>query len=516
MKLRQNGFATLMILFMTCCFSTAYAHDGHPTEDMIAQQLGNLGKVDFSISCDEVAQAAMNKGVAILHHMMYAQAELHFTQAIGKSPNCAMLYWGYAMTLFHPLWPDTISTEALDRGRKALETAQTLSATVREEDYLQAAHSYFQPQKDGRSRTQQWATAQQRVYRSYPDDLDAAAFYALSMLTVASRRDPEFTENRTAGELLSTILARSPEHPGAIHYSIHAYDNAALANLGVDSARAYDKIAPDVPHALHMPSHIFVRLGLWQDVVQWNLRSAQAALKYPAKGATSLHYVHAMDYLIYGYLQDGKADEALKASAHIASKYPLQNTFPAAYALAAIPARIALEQAHWQRASELELGAPDHISWEKFPQVEAITHFARGVGAARSGQVIQAQQSLEQLDRLYLKTQTKGAGWLPFVDAQRLTVKAWIAFEEQALDTALSLMRQAADLEDSTDKNPVTPGAVLPARELLADMLVLSQDPQQAVIEYQASLALNPNRLYSRLGVERAKTLIAQNLTQNR
>ncbi len=506
MKFSQNAFASVIVLLSVSCFISAYAHDGHQSDDMIQPQLGDLGDVEFLTSCDKTAQAATNKGVAILHHMMYAQAEIHFSEAIVTSPNCAILYWGYAMTLFHPLWPDSISDEALKRGRAALDTARQLPATAREKAYLMAVQRFYEPKTSATTRTQQWAKAQEQLYRRYPEDLDAVAFYALSMLTVASKSDLEFTQNRVAGKLLAAILAQSPNHPGAIHYSIHAYDNTVLAGLGVDSARAYDKIAPEVPHALHMPSHIFVRLGLWDDVVQWNLRSAKAALKYPTKDATSLHYVHAMDYLIYGYLQRGNFDEAVRAATQIPSKYPIQNTFPAAYALAAIPARIVLEQGLWQQASDLTVREPEYISWQKFPQVEAMTHFARGIGAARSGQLGAAQKSLEQLDALYAKTQDKGAGWLPFVDAQRLAVKAWIAFEEEALDTALSLMRKAADREDATDKNPVTPGAVIPARELLADMLVLSHRPQQAMVEYQASLALNPNRLYSRLAMARLET----------
>ncbi len=489
--------------------SVADAHDGHQPKDMIQEQLGDLGDVNFPVSCGESAQVSMNTGVAVLHHMMYAQAETLFSKAIEESPGCAMLYWGYAMTLFHPLWPDTISAEALKRGRDALETASELPMTNREKAYLSAAQSYYHEPAAESSRTARWAKAQEQLYRRHPDDIDAIAFYALSKLAVASKSDPSFAENRAAGKLLAGVLARSPNHPGAIHYSIHAYDNAALANLGVDSARAYDKIAPDVPHALHMPSHIFVRLGLWDDVVQWNIRSANAALNYPTKGATSLHYVHALDYMVYGYLQLDKKDDALRALSEIASKPAIQNSFPAAYALAAIPARIALEQRDWKQASELDLKQPEYISWNKFPQVEAITYFARGIGAARGGDLMAAERSAAQLDELYANTQVQGAAWLPFVDAQRMAVKAWIAFENDDLEAALTLMRRAADVEDGTDKNPVTPGAVLPARELLADMLALAQRHQEAIVEYQASLALNPNRLYSRLARERSEAKLA-------
>lgn len=477
--------------------SAVHAHQGHQPEDMLYDQLGDLGDVHFSISCDESDQKTMNSGVGLLHHMMYAQAESLFAQAIEQSPDCAMMYWGYSMTLFHPLWPDTISDEAFERGRVALEIAQALPSSAREKSYLNAAQRYYDHPRHASGGTQQWAKAQQQVYRSYPTDIDAVAFYALSQLAIASNTDPEFTKNREAGELLATIREKSPRHPGAIHYSIHAYDNSLLANLAVDSARAYDRIAPDVPHALHMPSHIFVRLGIWDDVVHWNIRSAKAALKYPTKGATSLHYVHALDYLVYGYLQLGQIEKALQVLAQIELQAPVQDTFPAAYALAAIPARIALEQKQWQQAGDLQAEQPSYLSWSKYPQVQAITYFARGIGAARSGNVALAQKSADKLDQLYEQTKVKGASWLPFVDAQRLSVKAWIAFANKDTESALIQMRKAADLEDTTDKNPVTPGAVLPARELLGDMLVLSQRPTDAYTEYQASLAINPNRLYS-------------------
>lgn len=481
-------------------FSMAQAHQGHQPEDMLHEQLGDLGDVGFQISCGKSDQKAMNSGVGLLHHMMYAQAESLFAQAIEQSPDCAMMYWGYAMTLFHPLWPDSISDEAFERGRRALEIAHTLPASTREKSYLNAAQSYYDHPHNTIAGTQQWAKAQQQVYQSYPQDIDALAFYALSELAIASKSDPEFTKNREAGELLATIRKKSPRHPGAIHYSIHAYDNALQANLAVESARAYDGIAPDVPHALHMPSHIFVRLGIWDDVVHWNIRSANAALKYPTKGATSLHYVHALDYLVYGYLQLGQTENALNVLTQIELQAPVQDTFPAAYALAAIPARITLEQKQWQQASELKVEQPSYLSWNRYPQVQAITYFARGIGAARSGNTTQAQKSADMLDHLYEQTKAKGAGWLPFVDAQRVSVKAWIAFANNDSETALTLMRKAADLEDATDKNPVTPGAVLPARELLGDMLMLSQRPTEAYAEYQSSLAINPNRLYGLSG----------------
>lgn len=497
--------ACLLPLFLIIPVS---AHEGHDDPDMIIKNLGDLGQVDFPISCNDEAQKAMNSGVALLHHMMYAQGEMHFNNWIGKEPDCAMLYWGFAMTLFHPLWPDTIKAEALARGEVALEKAQALSTTPRENAYINAAAAYYKDSQNtsDKQRLVEWAKAQNLVYQQYPKDIDAAALYALSQIVMASKQDTTFSENREAGALLLKLQQLSPTHPGAIHYTIHAYDNAPLAELAIDSARAYDRIAPDVPHALHMPSHIFVRLGMWDDVASWNIRSAKAALKYPTKGATSMHYVHAMDYLIYAYLQLGEGVKAAQALKEVQSYHPIQSTFPAAYALATMPVRIALEQKNWHQASQLSTQTPQYISWQNFPQVEAITYYARGLGAVKSGDLKAAKKNLATLDTLYTETKIISPDyWAHLVDAQRQVIRAWLSYALGNKEQALTQLYQAAELEDSFDKNPVTPGAVLPARELLGDMLLLNEDYENALIAYEASLARNPNRLNSVAGIKAAK-----------
>ncbi|MDG1733166.1 MAG: hypothetical protein P8M49_05700 [Thalassotalea sp.] len=501
----------MKIILKTFCFITmvlfslvSYAHDGHADEDMVLKDLGNLGTVNFTTSCNADAQKAINTGVGLLHHMMYAQAEMFFNQWKKKAPKCAMMYWGYSMSLFHPLWPDTIKDEALVRGHSALTKAQQLQSTKREKSYISAAAQYYQNWENltNKERTAKWAEAQSFVYQQNPDDIDATAFFALSQLVMAPKNDPTFKQNQLAGELLGKLRKVSPYHPGAIHYTIHAYDNPLQAELAIDAARSYDKIAPDVPHSLHMPSHIFVRLGMWNDAISWNIRSANAALKYPTKEATSLHYAHAMDYLIYGYLQLGKGNKAKQALEQLESHHPIQPIFPTAYALAAIPARIVLEQKQWQQASQLKLEYPNYIPWKKFPQVEAITYFARGLGAARSGDLSLAQQNVEVLNNLYDKTKVSSPDyWAQLVDAQRKVIIAWISFAKGEKNQALTQLRQAADIEDSIDKNPVTPGAVIPARELLADMLLLNGDYSGALTAYKSTLAISPNRLNSVKGV---------------
>ena len=514
MKIISKLLCVTTIASLFFISATGYAHEGHSDEDMIIKDLGDLGMVNFPDSCEADAQKAINTGVGLLHHMMYAQAEMFFSSWIKEEPDCAMMYWGYSMSLFHPLWPDSIKDEALMRGHFALANAQGLKSTKREKSYINAASQYFQNWETvaDKVRTAKWAKAQSLVYMQNPKDIDAAAFFALSQLVMAPKDDTTFQKNQEAGALLAKIYEMSPSHPGAIHYTIHAYDNPPLAELAIDAARAYDKIAPDVPHSLHMPRHIFIRLGMWGDTVSWNLRSAKAALEYPTYNSTSLHYPHAMDYLIYGYLQLGDGGKAKRALEQVGSHHPIQAVFPTAYALAAIPARVALEQKNWHQASQLKTQHPSYIPWQKFPQVEAITYYARGLGAARSGDLNLAEKNVKVLNDLYEKTKITSPGyWAPLVDAQRTVVNAWISFGKGKKEQALIQLRQAADIEDSIDKEPVTPGAVLPARELLADMLKLNGDYSGALRAYKLNLTISPNRLNSVTGVNEAHLKISNN-----
>lgn len=513
MPLGRKLLSLVAVVFGLFINATGFAHDGHENQDMIIPNLGNLGTVDFPVSCGEDAQEAINTGVGLLHHMMYTQAEKFFAAWIEKEPGCSMMYWGYAMTLFHPLWPDTIKDEALARGEAAITKALTLHSTAREKHYLNATAQYYDGWQKVADKTRiiNWAKAQESVYKRYPDEIDAAAFYALSQLCTASKQDPSFSQQEEAGALLNEFYKISPTHPGVVHYTIHAYDSAPLAALAIDAARSYDQIAPDVPHALHMPSHIFVRMGMWTDVINSNIRSANAALNYPTKDATSMHYVHAVDYLVYGYLQLDNESETVRVIEQMESHHPIQPTFPAAYALAAVPARLALEQKNWLQASQLKTQYPDYIAWQKFPQVEAITYYARGLGAARNGDIEAAKESVETLNALYEKTLSISPNyWALLVDAQRQVVNSWISYGIGDKEKALIQLRQAADIEDSMDKNPVTPGAVLPARELLADMLVLNGNYAEALTAYEETLAINPKRFNSLTGVDFASKQIKE------
>ncbi len=492
----------IFLLLITLMTSQLNAHDGaHGDEDMLVKKFGDLGHVDFSTTCDKNQQASMNTALALYHHMMYKQAEINFKSIIKKQPNCAMAYWGYAMTLFHPLWPDTISNKALLLGEKAINKAQSLSNTsIRENLFINATAHYYKDWKNtnDNDRILAWEQGQKLLYEKFPKDIDAAAIYALSHIATSSMSDKNLTHQKESGAILDHLYEIAPLHPGVVHYSIHAYDSNFLASKAVVAARAYDKIAPDVTHALHMPSHIFVRLGLWNDVANWNIRSAKAALNYPSNGTTSMHYLHAIDYLNYAYLQLKEYDKVQLSIDNLQSHHKYQDVFPAAYALAAIPVRQVLEQKQWLKAKDLTPKQPAYLSWDKYPQVLAITYFAKGLGAARSGKPEIAQQNIEILNKLYEKTLKLSPNyWAKLIDAQRQTIQAWITFSNGDKERAINQLTQAADLEDSLDKNPVTPGAVLPSRELLGDMLVMNNDYTNAIIAYEKTLVINPNRLNS-------------------
>jgi tetratricopeptide (TPR) repeat protein len=474
-----------------------------------------LGTVDFSVSCNPEAKSKFDRGLALLHHMMYEQAEKEFVSGSEADPNCAMAYLGIAMTLFHPLWPGQPSADDLKKGWAAVEKAKALKPrTEREQAYIDAVEAFYKDSDklDYKTRLIAFEAGMKKVYESYPDDHDAAALYALSHLATASKTDKTFSHQKKAGEILEVIYRKEPTHPGAIHYTIHAYDVPPLAEQGVDAARSYDKIAPEVPHALHMPSHIFVRLGYWPETISWNLRSADTALKQPVNGSISIHYLHAMDYVMYSYMQEGKDKDAEKLVNEILANENYQNNFISAYALAAIPARYPLEQGDWADASTLEMRAPRSLPWEQYPAAEAIIYFARGIGAARKGDPASARKALEALEELKKSAlNAKDDYWATQVDIQRLAVAAWTAYAEGNKDEALKLMQSAADLEDSTDKHPVTPGAVLPARELLGDMYMESGKPNEALEAYEATLKLSPNRFRSISGAAKAAKLSGDN-----
>lgn len=489
--------------------AAAPAHDrvteAQPT---IAVDADALGKVSFPVTGSPAVRLRFERALAYLHHMMYELAEQEFSALAKDAPDCAMAYWGIAMSRFHPLWVGQPGKEDYEEGQAAVRAARAIeSASPRERAYVEAVAAFYEDWqvRPYGERIAGWARAQQALFEQYPDDLDAATLYALSDLALAPKADRSYRHQKSAGALLERLYRQAPAHPGVLHYTIHAYDNEALAQRAVTAARAYDKIAPDVPHALHMPTHIFVRLGAWPEAIDWNLRSAKAALRYPAGGAVSHHYLHALDYLVYAYLQTAQDRKAASVRDEVLARSNYQRTAVGAYGLAAIPARVALERQDWAAAAALEVPLADGFPWVESPQAEAIIWFARGLGAARNADLQRARDAMLQLDVLQRRLVAADEDyWKVIVDAGRRSVAAWIALGEGDQARALQLMGDAADLEDSMDKHPVTPGAVLPARELLGDMLLLAGRPEQALAAYERALAAAPNRFGSLAGAARA------------
>ena len=443
--------------------------------------------------------------------MMYGQARQAFEAIASRDPGCAMAHWGVAMTLFHPLWADPPSTEALERGAAAVSRARQIAPRGdRDRAYIDMAAAYYESwkERDERERLAHFARAAATLHQRFPDDPDATSFHALGLLATAPSDDPTYAHQRQAADLLTAVHSQMPRHPGAIHYGIHAHDFPPLAAEGVYLADRYDTIAPDVPHALHMPSHIFVRLGLWRKAIEWNRRSASAAARQPAGGARSMHYVHAMDYLMYAYLQRMDDERAAAVVRDIDGESRYEISPASAYAIAAIHARMPLEQRDWRRAAELDAKTiRADVRWNELPYARAVLVYTRGLGAARSDQLDSARRALAELDAIAAKLQAAGpeaAFWHGRAQVQRDTVAAWIAHAMGQREAASQLMKRAADREDRLGKHPIMPGFVLPARELHGDMLLEQGQFAPALEAYETSLHSSPRRANSFYGAARA------------
>jgi hypothetical protein len=508
---------SIVLLFALGVARIAVADEGHqhPAGE-------KLGKVDFKVSCSAEAQPTFTRGVALLHSFGYEEAERTFRAAAAADPSCAMAWWGVAMSLFHPVWaaanPGAAPTPAeLARGREAVEKAKAARApTEREQDYVGAVAAYYQDceRLDHAARSLAFEKAMEQVARRHPEDQEAQVFYALALLGNGPPSDKTYARQKQAAVILNRVLPEAPDHPGVAHYIIHSFDYPPLASLALPAARAYSKIAPSAPHALHMPSHIFTRLGLWDESIESNLASAASAREHVARahpGATSFDELHALDYLAYAYLQEAQDAKAAEVARHVAAVDKLDvEQFAAAYALVAVPARNALERRQWKEAAALEV-RPAWFPWARFPYAEAITHFARALGGARGGDLATARAALARLEAIHDGlVQAKDAYWAQQVEIQRLSAAAWIAHAEGREDEAERLMRSAAELEDTTEKSPVTPGAVLPAREQLGDLLLERERPKDALAAYEATLAVAPGRFRSVYGAARAAELAGE------
>src|SRR6266446_9859174 len=490
----------LLAAFFLLASRTLPAQEHHP--ELSAEEIGS---VHFLTSCSKAAQPGFNRAVALLHSFQYEQSRQAFNEVGALDPSCAMAQWGVAMSHYHGLWRNS-DTSA---GRLALRKAQQIAAsnaatTSREKAYIDAlAEVYAEGGEDTTAYDRAFEKKMGELQTAYPEDTEAAIFHAITLYIVAPKTDKTFANQRRCGEILEPIFPKQPNHPGIAHYIIHCYDNPVLAEKGLTAARMYAKIAPVSAHANHMPSHLFTRVGSWDESIASNLRSAQlAAAAEPASsnGEARDQRLHAMDYLEYAYLQSGQVKQAKAVLAEMNALPPVAGlTLTGDYALAAVPARASVELGNWEQASALK-AREGAVPW-----AEAITWAAIGEGSARSGNLDRAAKAEQTLAALRDATSKQNnVYWANQIEVQKREVSAWLAEKAGNKSDAVSKMRSAVELEESMDKNAVTPGAFTPAREMLAELFLLENHPQESLAEYEAVLKVAPNRFNAVYGAAQA------------
>ena len=483
------AFSTALLMMS----GTAHAHDD--------EGKGQLGRVKFTNSCDPKVQPLLETGVAMLHSFWYSAGEQTFRDVLKQDPTCTIANWGIAAILMsNPLAGVGASPKAAAVAQEAIDHARRIAPkTQRERDYIEAVAAYYQDfsTRPERSRQESRAKAFEDLAARYADDDEARIFSALYIAGTQTQADQTYAAYLKAAAVLEKLFVKYPDHPGVAHYLIHSYDAPPIAKQGLPAARRYASIAPAAPHALHMPSHIFTRVGAWEDSAATNLRAAAVAIK----GDEVNEGYHASDYTVYAYLQlarDNDARRVMEDILKVTSDNPVL-AFARIYAIAAMPARYALERGAWRDAMQLQ-PQPTKLL---FP--EAITHFARALGAARNGDIAAAEKDAAELARLHKELQdAKNNYWATEVEIQRLAVAGWLALAQRKPDDALKFMRAAADLEDKNEKHIVTPGRVVPARELLGEMLLELKQPALALKEFEASHVREPNRFRGYDGAARA------------
>jgi len=488
---RSAGFfAVLFLSFVAATVATADSA-GKPPEQ--------LGKVSFPNSCQPAVQASFERGVALLHSFWWQEGEKTFREVLERDPNCAIATWGIATILVGNTFGVGPSPQELQRAREALARGRAIGAkTERERFFIEAIGEYYERFEDRLqgARMKSLANAFEIVARRFPDDDEAQIFYAIYLTATQQPTDKTFAATLKAAGILESRFAKYPDHPGVAHYLIHSYDYPPIAEKGLKAARRYAEIAPSAPHALHMPSHIFTRVGAWQESVATNRRAAAAAKTQRVVDGE----LHAMDYMVYAYMQlarDRDASLVIEAAQRVAAPMPASNAGP--YALAAMPARYAIERGMWTEAAQLQPRAT------RFSYNEAMTYFARALGAARNGDAAAAEKEAQELSRIVDSLRAaKNDYWATEVEVERLSAAAWIANAKGSRDEALSLMRSAADMEDNSEKNSVTPGRIVPARELLGELLLENGRPAEALAEFERSQVREPNRFRSLYGAGQA------------
>ncbi len=497
----------LLLLLVPSVIRAEQGHQDHPIPE-------KLGAVTFPTTCNPAVQSQFARAVALLHSFAYSAAESSFREVAGKDPNCAIAHWGIAMTNFHELWDPPLQPGALERGRNEIHQAQRIApGSDREQRFIRALAVFYEQDSGSvpyQERVSKYANAMGELAAAYPEDAESQVFYALALLAKASPFDKTHTNQKAAVKLLDPLFRQHPQHPGIAHYLIHAYDNQEMAPQGLRAAREYSKIAPSAPHALHMPSHIFTRLGMWNESIASN-RAARISAHHAGDLGEELH---AMDYLVYAFLQNGRESDAEEVLRQLKTMTSLdERDFKIAYASTAMPIRYALERRQWAEAAVVvpPEGAPPHVT--------ALAVWARGIGLARSGQPAGARPEVEKLRRLEGQLRQShgeyGEYWAKQVEVQALEVLAWSAQAESKTNEAQGLLRKAADDEDAIEKLPVTPGPVVPAREQLGDLLLEQNQPKAALKEFQAALLISPRRRAAITGVSRASEALAITSSHN-
>jgi tetratricopeptide (TPR) repeat protein len=516
LRFKEVIVRALIALLVVLCAAVPAARQ-NPQHEHAAPE--KLGRVHFATSCSPDVTTGFDRAVALLHSFSFSTARQAFEDVLARDPSCAIAYWGIAMTNWGNPFAGVRSPKALESGAAAVARAQaTGKPTPRERDYIAAVAEQFKNHQtvDQRTRVLAYERAMEHVSRTYPKDPEAAAFYALAVNQTALPSDKTYAQQLKAAAILEKLWATQPDHPGLPHYLIHAYDHPPLAPRALNAARSYAKIAPSAPHALHMPAHTFTRVGYWQDSIDTNIASARAAVRDSTFGEA----LHAMDYQVYAYLQTGQD----AAARRVVDETPgmLARLDPTAmggaapgvaglYAAAAIPARYALERGAWSDAAALQ---PQTTA---YPYVDALTRFARAVGAARSGKPDAARADLAELgvfaDRL---AAAKDADWAEKVRIQQQIASAWVTFADGRKADAVELLRKAADAEDATDKSAISPGPLAPARELLGEMLLALERPADALKEFEATLKKEPNRFRATYEAAKAAALAGDRATARR
>jgi hypothetical protein len=497
---------TSLVTFATILASTAA---GQQHDDHGSGAGEHLGRVHFVTTCSPTVSGRFDRAVALLHSFEFGSAIAGFHEVLAADSTCALAYWGIALSQWsNPMAAGKKPAAFLEQGQQAAQTATRLGslyASPRERDWIGAAGQLFADytHTDQATRMAAYERAMREIVTRYPADTEALIFHAIALVAAAPPTDKTYSRQLEAGQILEALWATQPDHPGLAHYIIHAYDVPPLASRARAAAERYAAIAPSAPHALHMPSHIFTRLGLWQASIDANTRSLHAAL---SSGAFA-EALHAADYAMYARLQLGQDQEAkaiLDTLPGLAARFDPSAITGAAppsagvFAIAAIPARWVLERHSWTEAAALE----PHSS--AYPHTEAMTYFARGLGAVHTGDLVNAHRAIDSLASIQRRLGANGETyWAEQVAIQQLGVQAWIDWAEHRPDDALAHMRQAADREDATEKNAVTPGPLAPARELLGDLLLELGRPAAAAAEYRASLEREPNRRHALLRLGR-------------